>query len=146
MNTTATTLHPTRFLRLALLGDAAASGATGLLLAAAAGPLAPLLGLPEPLLRVAGLVLLPYAAIVVRIATRNPPSRDAVRAVVAINLVWVADSLLLLALGPAVAGLSPGALGVAFVLFQAAVVLGFAVAQWLALRRAAPGGASEAFA
>lgn len=144
MNTTVT-LQPTRFLRLALLGDAVASGAMGLFLAAAAGSLAALLGLPEPLLRVAGLVLLPYAAIVARIATRLPPSRDAVRAVVAVNLVWVADSLLLLALGPAVAGLAPGALGVAFVLFQAAVVLGFAVAQWMALRRAS-GAPAEAFA
>ncbi len=62
----AITLKLTPFLRLALLGDAAASGATGLLLATAAGPLAPLLGLPEPLLRSAGLVLLPYAAAIAR--------------------------------------------------------------------------------
>ena len=140
------TLHPTRFLRLALLGDAAASGATGLLLAAAAGPLGPLLGLPEPLLRVAGLVLLPYALVVGRIGMRAPVSRDAMRAVVAINLVWVADSLLLLALGPWLAGLAPTGLGVAFVLFQAMVVLGFAVAQGLALRRAAGGDPAPAFA
>ena len=45
-----TTIKQTPFLRTALLGDAAASGATGLLLVIAAGPLAPLLGLPEPLL------------------------------------------------------------------------------------------------
>ncbi len=48
-------------LRVALLGDAAASGGMGLLLTAAASPLASLLALPEPLLRGAGLVLLPYA-------------------------------------------------------------------------------------
>ena len=35
----AVTLKSTPFLRLALLGDAAATGATGLLLATAAGPL-----------------------------------------------------------------------------------------------------------
>lgn len=131
-----TALTPTPFLRLALLGDAAASGATGLLLAAAAGPLAGLLGLPEPLLRVAGLLLLPYAAFVAWAGTRAAPARTAVRAIIAVNLLWVADSVLLL-LGPALAGLRPTALGVAFVLFQAAVVLGFAVAQWIALRRAA---------
>ncbi len=42
---------------------------------------------------------------------------------------------LLLAAGP----VSPAALGVAFVLAQALVVLGFAVMQWSALRRAEAG-------
>lgn len=46
-------------LRAALLGDAAASGGMGLLLTAATHPMASLLALPEPLLRGAGLVLLP---------------------------------------------------------------------------------------
>lgn len=131
-----THVSPTPLLRLALLGDAAASGATGLLLAAAAGPLSGLLGLPEPLLVAAGLALLPYAAAVAWLGRRAAPARNAVRAVVAVNAVWVADSLLLLALEPALAGLAPTALGVAFVLAQAAVVAGFAAAQWLALRRA----------
>jgi hypothetical protein len=131
----ADTLHPTPFLRFALLGDAAASGATGLLLAAGAGALAPLLGLPEGLLRIAGLVLLPYAAFVAWIGTRSGGApRNAVRAVVAINLLWALDSALLLALGP----VSPNGLGTAFVLAQALVVLGFAAMQWTALRGAAP--------
>ena len=129
-----TTLHPTPFLRFALLGDAAASGATGLLLAAGAGALASLLGLPEGLLRVAGLVLLPYAAFVAWTGTRNGGApRNAVRAVVAINLLWALDSVLLLAMGP----VAPNGLGVAFVLAQALVVLGFAAMQWMALRGAA---------
>lgn len=126
-------LRPTRLLRLALLGDAAASGATGLLMAAGAGPLAPLLGLPEPLLRGAGLVLLPYAAAVAWLGTRPAPGRGAVRAVVAINLLWAAECALLLALRL----VAPTGLGVAFVLLQAAVVLGFALAQWTGLRQAA---------
>lgn len=129
---TAVTLTSTPFLRLALLGDAAASGATGLLLAAGAGPLAPLLGLPEPLLRCAGLALLPYVAFVAWAGTRGAPPRWAVCAAVALNLLWSADSALLLAAGP----VSPTALGVAFVLAQALVVLGFALAQWAASRRA----------
>ncbi len=45
----ARTLTRTPFLRFALLGDAAASGATGLLLITAAEPLAPLLRLPTTL-------------------------------------------------------------------------------------------------
>jgi hypothetical protein len=138
------TLRPAPFLRLALLGDAAASGATGLLLTAAAGPLAPLLGLPEPLLRAAGLLLLPYAALVAWVGTRAAPSRNAVRAIVTVNLLWATDSALLLLAGPALAGLAPHALGVAFVLAQALVVLGFAAAQWVALRRAAPTAAAFA--
>lgn len=135
------TVESTPFLRAALLGDAAASAAAGLLMAAAAAPLAPLLGLPEPLLRIAGLVLLPYAAFVAWAGTRAAPARHAVRAIVAINLLWTADSALLIAFGPALAGLAPSGLGVAFVLAQALLVLGFAAAQWIALRRAGAGPA-----
>ena len=128
-----TTLHPTPFLRFALLGDAAASGATGLLLAAGAGSLAGLLDLPEALLRIAGLVLLPYAAFVAWLGTRKGGApRNAVRAVVAINLLWALDSVLLLAAGP----VAPNGLGIAFVLAQALAVMGFAALQWTALRGA----------
>lgn len=136
----ADTLHPTPFLRFALLGDAAASGATGLLLAAGAGALASLLGLPEGLLRVAGLLLLPYAAFVAWAGTRDGVPRNAVRAVVAVNLLWALDSVLLLAFAP----VSPNGLGVAFVLAQALVVAGFAAMQWTALRGGAPAARAAA--
>lgn len=126
-------IQTTPFLRMAVLGDAAASGATGLLLAAGAGPLAGLFGLPEPLLRSAGLILLPYAALVAWAGARPALPRNVVRAIIVINLLWVLDSAAaLLAFGP----VGPRALGVAFVLAQASVVLGFAAAQWTALRRA----------
>lgn len=128
----ATPFKSTPFLRQALLGDAAASGATGLLLAAAAGPLELLLGLPEPILRGACLMPLPYAAAIAWAGACTAPPHCTVRAAATLDLVWVADSLLLLILGP----VSPTALGTAFVLVQALVVLGFAVAQWTALRRA----------
>ena len=59
--------------------------------------------------------------------------RNAVRAVVAINLLWALDSVLLLAAGP----VAPNGLGIAFVLAQALVVMGFAAMQWTALRGAA---------
>lgn len=121
-------------LKLALLGDAAASGATGLLLAAAHGPLAAWFGLPATLLLVAGLILLPFAAFVAWAGTRREAPGLAVRAIIWINLLWVADSLMLLAFQPA------SALGAAFVLAQALVVLGFALLQRRALRetQAAP--------
>ena len=124
---------PSPLLRYALVGDAVASGATGLLLALGAGALAGLLGLPEALMRSAGLILLPYAAVVAFLGTRATISRRAVWAVIAVNGVWVADSLILLASG----WVSPTALGYAFVLAQALVVLLFAEAQYFGLRRAA---------
>lgn len=130
----ASTLILTPFLRLALLGDAAATGAMGLLLVTAAEPLAPLLGLPTTLLHGAGFVLLPYAAFVTWAGTRETPPRWTLRAAI-INLLWAADSALLLAAGP----VSPAALGTAFVLAQALTVLGFAVMQWSALRQAKAG-------
>lgn len=127
------TIHTTPFLRMALVGDAVASGATGLLLTAGAGLLAGLLGLPEPLLRTAGLLLLPYAALVVWAGVHPALPRNLVRTVIAINLLWAVDSAALLAFGP----VSPRPLGTAFVLAQALVVLGFAALQWRALRRIA---------
>ncbi len=121
---------PLSILRLALLGDALASGATGLLAALGAGVLAEPLGLPVPLLRMAGLALLPYAAFVGWLGTRPEPARGAVLAVIAINALWTLDSLALLVSG----WVAPTALGTAFVLLQAAVVAGFAAAQAWGLR------------
>lgn len=131
---------PSTLLRYALVGDAVASGATGLLMAAGAGFLTELLGLPEPLLRAAGLVLLPYAALVAYLGTRAVLSRGAVWTVIIVNGLWVIDSLALL-LGPS---LTPTALGYAFVLFQAVVVLVFAEAQYFGLRRSLPQAAITA--
>ena len=125
------TINTTPFLRMALMGDAVASGATGLLLASAAGPLAGLFGLPEPLLRTAGLVLLPYAALVAWAGVRPALPRNLVWAFITINLLWVLDSAALLAFGP----VSPRPIGTAFILVQALAVLAFAALQWRGLRR-----------
>ena len=124
-------LSHSTLLRYALIGDAAASGATGLLLALGAGALTGLLGLPEALMREAGLILLPYAAAVAYLGTRTTVSRRAVWAVIAMNGIWVAGSLLLLVSG----WVAPTMLGYAFVLAQALVVLVFAEAQYFGLRR-----------
>jgi hypothetical protein len=123
-------LQASCFLRPALLGDAAASGAMGLLMALGADALAPLLHLPAPLLRGAGLALLPYAAGLAWLGTRRPPRRGAVRAVIAANLLWATGSALLPLLGL----VSPNAPGLAALLLQAFAVLGFAAAQWRAQR------------
>ena len=63
-------------LRVALLADAVASGAMGVLLAAAAEPLAGWFGLPLALLREVGLLLIPDAALLGYLAARNPAPRS----------------------------------------------------------------------
>lgn len=124
------TSRPNTFLRYALLADAVASGATGFLMAAGAGPLSMPLSLPEPLLRWAGIMLLPFALLVGLSVRPISPSRSAALAIVCANGLWVIDSFALLASG----WVSPNGLGVAFVTAQALAVGVLALAQALALR------------
>jgi hypothetical protein len=119
--------------RPVLLVDALVSGATGLLLAFAAPMLESWLGLPAPLLRYAGIILLPFALVVGWIGKSAAPPRGAVKAIVATNFAWVAASILLLVAGR----VTPTALGVGFVLFQAAVVFVLGELQFMGLRKAA---------
>jgi hypothetical protein len=140
------TTHPTRagldwpvgeenggLLRLALKLDAAASGALGALLVAAGSVLDDLLGLPLALLLPVGMFLLAYATFVWVVGTRPRISKTAAWAVVAVNLVWVADSVALVA----TAWFPLTTLGAAFVLAQAAAVFLFADLQFLSLLRRA---------
>jgi hypothetical protein len=125
-----TDTRSTTVLRLALLGDALASGAVGLAALLGAGALVGPLGLPAALLKTVGLVLLPYAAGLAWLGSRERPARTAVLAVVAANALWVVESL-------AVAAglvLAPTALGSGLVALQAAAVAGFAAAQAYGLR------------
>jgi hypothetical protein len=121
------------FLRRALALDAAASGATALLMIAAASPLGGLLGLPADLLRGAGLVLVPYVALVIYTATRATVSRPAVWSIVVANVLWAAASALLLISG----WVAPNGLGYAFVIGQAAVVALLGELQYMGLARRA---------
>jgi hypothetical protein len=123
--------HDAMFLRRALLADAAASAATGLLLALGAQYLTDLLGLPVSLMRYAGMSLLPFAAIVLVVGLRSNPPRAAVLAIVAYNALWAIDSLALLASGL----VNPTLLGAAFVIAQAATVGAFAALQRIGLKR-----------
>jgi hypothetical protein len=119
------------FLRYALLADAIASGATGVLTIAGADLLTGILGLPVPLMREAGLLLVPYAAFVAWVGTRETISRAAVHATIALNVLWVAASIGLLLSG----WVAPTVLGYAFVIAQAVVVGAFAELQIIGLRR-----------
>jgi hypothetical protein len=117
-------------LRGALWLDAVASGLTGLLLLAASRTLGAWLALPPALLVWAGALFLAWAAVVAWLAARPVPPRRFVLAVIVLNLLYVLDSVLLLALG----WVAPNALGVAFVLLLAGAVLGFALLQAAGLR------------
>jgi hypothetical protein len=125
-------IAPSPLLRAALAVDSLASGIMGLGLTFAAGPLSPLLGLPQPLLLGAGLACVGWAAVTGWLARRPLLRRSAVWAVIAINAIWVVESLLV-AFGGWV---SLTGLGLAFVLLQALAVAAFAEAQLIGLKRA----------
>lgn len=122
-------LQPNPMLRKALLLDGLLSGVTGLLLVLAAGWLGAFLELPRLLLLVAGSALLPFAAMLVWLSSRAEISRPVIWAVIAVNLIWVIDSLLLV-----VGWVSPNLFGYAFVIAQALAVGLLAELQWFGLR------------
>lgn len=136
-----TTIHAAPLLRQALIADAVASGALGLLLALGGHVSGPLLALPGSLLSAVGLVLLPWALAVGWLGRRASLPRLAAWAVIALNALWVVASLLLLG-----GWLRPNGLGYLFVLGQAAVVLILLELQLMGVRRSAPrlGAASAA--
>jgi len=119
------------FLRRVLLADSVISGTTGLALALTAGALEPVLGLPAPLLRYAGVSLLPFAAFVLWVARRDHVSRSMVQVVIGLNAAWVAASAALLLSGQ----VAPSGIGYAFVIGQAVAVAALAETQYVGLRR-----------
>jgi hypothetical protein len=126
-----TSIRASSLLRRVLIVDAVSSGAMGLGMIAFAELLAGLLQLPLDLISQAGIVLLPFAAFVGFVASRSEPSRLAVWMIIGLNVVWVVDSIVLLFTG----WVAPNALGYAFVIGQAAVVLAFADFEYMGLKR-----------
>jgi hypothetical protein len=118
-------------LRLALQADAAVSGAMALLLTFGAGMLAPVLGLPEPLLLESGLFLIGYAAFVGWLGGRTEMPRALVLLIIAGNALWTLGSIALLFSG----AVTPTLLGKILVTLQAVAVGVFAELQYLGLRR-----------
>ena len=121
------------FLRGALLADAIASGALGLMLAIAAAPLAPLLALPEPFLREAGVLLIPYALFVGYLGSRVRLPITLAWLIVAGNAVYALASFALLVGN----WLSPNLLGELFIAAQAIAVGVLAELQYIGTRRSA---------
>jgi hypothetical protein len=132
--------RPSAFLRFALVADAVASGATGLAMALFSSALSGLLNLPATLLFYAGLILIPYAAAIAYLSRREVLPRWAVFAVIACNVLWAVDSVILAFSG----WIAPSALGYAFILGQALVVFAFAEMQYVGLRRSGPAAGLQA--
>jgi hypothetical protein len=122
-------------LRRAFLLDTVVSGMMALLLTLGAGELAPLLDLPEPLLRETGLFLIAYTALVGWLATRQSMPKLLVITVIAGNAAWTLASIALL-FSDAV---TPNGLGQIFIVAQALVPGALAELQYIGLRRS--GGA-----
>src|ERR1700694_1326732 len=123
-------IHPSLFLRRAILGDVIFSGASAVLLSFGAGAPAPWLERPEALLRETGLFLIAYAILVGWLGTRRAMPKALVSIVIAGNAAWTLASIALL-LSDAVA---PNLLGEAAVAMQAIAVGVLAELQYIGLR------------
>jgi hypothetical protein len=124
-------IHPSSFLRRALQADAIFSGVSAVMLTIGAAQFAPLLNLPETLLRETGLFLIAYAALVGWLGTRQSMPRVLVGVVIAGNAAWTLASIALL-LSDAV---TPNLLGETAIALQAIVVGALAELQYVGLRR-----------
>jgi len=126
-------IHPSQLLHRALLADAVFSGIAAVLLSAEAGTLAPLLDLPEALLRESGLFLIAYTALVGWLSTRSSLPRALIMLVITGNAAWTVASIALLLSG----AVTPNLLGEFFVTLQAIATGMFAELQYIGLRRSA---------
>lgn len=116
-------------LRNVLLLDAATCVAAGALMAFGSNLVAGLTAIPAPLLAWAGLILFPVAALMLYAGLQVVPPRPVVWLIVIGNIGWVAASLALFAV------IAPNALGVTFILAQAAAVAVLALLEHSALQR-----------
>ncbi|WP_055046102.1 hypothetical protein [Devosia sp. A16] len=119
-------------IRLALVADAAATAATGALLALGGSLLSDVTGLPATATLPLGLFLVVFAAFVGWVGLQRETPRGAATLIVIVNAAWVVASVLVV-----LAGAFPlTLLGVAFVLVQAVAVAAFVALQWIGLGRA----------
>ncbi len=124
-------IHPSLFLRRALLADAIFSGISAVWMTIGAGALAPLLNLPEALLRETGLFLIAYAIFVGWLGTRASLPKALALIVVVGNAAWTLASVALLFSGM----VSPNLLGEIVVVAQAIATGVFAELQYIGLRK-----------
>ncbi len=124
-------INPSSFLRRAIQADAIFSGVSAVLLTLGAGAVAPLLNLPEALLRETGLFLIAYTALVGWLGTRRSMPKALVAIVIAGNAAWTLASIALLFSG----AVTPNLAGEAAIAMQAIVVGALAELQYIGLRR-----------
>src|SRR5271169_1364117 len=124
-------IHPSRFLRRALLADAIFSGGGAVLMTLGAGELAPLSNLPDALLRETGLFLIAYTVLVGWLSTRQSMPKVLVTIVIAGNAVWTLASIALLLSG----AVTPNLPGEAAITMQAIADGALAELQFIGLRR-----------
>jgi hypothetical protein len=120
------------FLRQVLFADAAASAACAVPLLLFSGSVGQLLGLPAALLFGAALSFVPFAVFVAFAARPAEPRAANVWAVIAMNAAGGVACALLAFSG----GVTPNALGWAFIAFVAVYVVAMAELEYLGLRRA----------
>jgi hypothetical protein len=123
--------RPDALLRYALRLDAAITGLNGAAYILAAPLLDDLLGLSAGLLRGTGAVLLVVSAGIWLVGARPRPGAAAVRAVIALNALWAAGSVVVVLTG---AG-TPTTTGAVWIVLQAVVVAALAGLQVAGLRR-----------
>ncbi len=126
-----------RLLRTTLTANAAFSGLAGLGTAALSGVLAAPLGIPQVVLVVVGLGLVPYAIMLRRFATDADLRAWQAWVAIAADLAWVVASGAVLAISPA----SLTTLGHWVVGVVALGVGDFALLQWVGVRRLPDGTA-----
>jgi hypothetical protein len=124
-------IHSSTLLRRALLADAIFSGVGALIMTLDANLFAPLLQLPEALLRETGLFLIAYTALVGWLGARPSVPKALVMLVVAGNAVWTLASFALLLSG----AVNPNLFGEIVVVAQAIATGVFAELQYVGMRR-----------
>ncbi|MEU6714835.1 hypothetical protein ABZ897_25515 [Nonomuraea sp. NPDC046802] len=125
------TADRTRFLRLVLAADAVVTGGNGLVYLAFAAPVSTLLGPDAALLRGIGIFLLVYGAAVGLVAARRSINLAAVKAAIALNVVWTLGSIAAVVTGVA----DFTTIGAIWAIAQALVVGVFAELQIMGLRK-----------
>lgn len=134
------TFTPSLFLRRVLQLDAAATGATGLLLLGGTSMLQSLLNLPAQLMIYSGVFCVGWAILLGLASMKQELSRGFVWSVIVGNVAWVIGSVAILVSGY----VSPTWLGYAFVIAQALAVDLFATLQFFGLPKRTNGASAAA--
>ncbi|MET9294888.1 hypothetical protein [Streptomyces sp. NPDC003077] len=129
---TALAARPGGFLRRALFLDVILTGANGIGYVSLATVLDDVFGFSRSVQYPVGVFLIVFALFVLRTATRREIDRSAVTVIIALNGLWAVASVVVAWSGV----LGATGLGTGWTVLQGLVVGGFAVLQYVGLRRA----------